>query len=1131
MKNKILLLSFREIKKSYKRFLSLLIMSFLGVAIFVGMRNAKNVMVASLDTYYDKNNVYDIKLVSTLGLSDDDIDAIKDIEIVENAYGIHSKDIYFYHNDRTYVLKTCGINNNINKISLNKGDYPKNDNEILVEDYLLKHSNLNIGDYINVDDPDSNIKIRKFKIVGTVTSPLYLLVGGPQLIRDTSNIGTGSANYYVYTKDNIYNMDYYSEVYITIKNAKKLITSQKNYNELIDKGLNEITKIKKKREKARFEEIKNKLNNEINENEENGRKELDKASNELMSYKEELENGLYQLNYNKNIINKGKKELDDAYILLKSAKEEIDNGKKQLEIARAEVSKAKKEVEEKISKYQLTIDDIYTIYNILKGKEIPKDEFKKLVKDDNKYKEDIYKVIDYLYDNDYYNKINDFLNGNLENAKEELIKIIPDSIDNYDKIIEFIKSINLEDIRDILYKKILDTDCIDNLKKYIPSNIDCYDKIINLLDDYSSKIKDIKLLFEVVVKIKNALDEINKNEAKLNNGINEYNEAYNKYLINLKKLYDGENELKIGYGKYYTNKELFDSKLNEFNTQKIDFEKKFAKAREDINSLELPTWYLSIRNDCSDYSSYLNASDSIDNLSKTFPTIFFIVAIFMSIMSMSRMALEDRIEIGSLKSLGYNNFSIMSKYIIYSMLATIIGGILGALFGFYFLTYFLWTLYSILYVTHTFSYYYDFIPFILGIILAVICICGTTILTIKNIVKENTASLLRPKAPKDGKKLLIEKIKIWNKIKFSNKITIRNVFRYKNRVLLTVIGIAGCTVLLLSGYGIRDSIINITSKHFDEVMAFDDIVYHNNKININDELFDNKGIDSIVNSNLLVAKTGIYNINVASFDDYKNISSIIKLKSTKTGKNIVLKDDLVVISSKLAEVLKINIGDKIKISDTNNNTYSFTINDIYRNYIGHYLMMNKYTYEKYIGSYSNNVMYLKFNNSKAEKEIANKLIEDENVLSVSNVDYSKATINNMLRSLDKVVYILIVFSGILSFVVLYNLSYINISERKREIASLKVLGFYNYEVDNYIIKENFIITLLGIILGIILGRIFAFYIVDSIEIDLVNFLHQIDIMSYIKTFLFMIGFTVIVSFIIHNTLKKINMIDSLKSVE
>jgi putative ABC transport system permease protein len=350
---------------------------------------------------------------------------------------------------------------------------------------------------------------------------------------------------------------------------------------------------------------------------------------------------------------------------------------------------------------------------------------------------------------------------------------------------------------------------------------------------------------------------------------------------------------------------------------------------------------------------------------------------------------------------------------------------------------------------------------------------------------------------------------------------------------MTVIGIVGCTILMITGYGIKDSITGIADKQFNEVLAYDDLVYvDENETDLNkEEPFTNEHIKVKMKSRLDPVNVGNTSVVLHSIDDVKNMNEVVKGKSIKTGKEITLESNKVVISDKLANMHKIKIGDKIKFEMVNNKTYEFEVSDIFANYVASHIFMDKDTYDKHIGTYKQNVTYLKLDNIENEDSVLKEVLDKDAVISFQRISTTMNSVNNMLTSLDKVVIILIILSGALSFVVLYNLSYINISERRREIATLKVLGFYNGEVDNYIIKENFIITLIGIFIGLILSKPFVDFIVDSIEIDLVKFIHNINLISYIYSFSFLILFTIIVSIIIHFALKKIDMIESLKSVE
>ena len=664
--------------------------------------------------------------------------------------------------------------------------------------------------------------------------------------------------------------------------------------------------------------------------------------------------------------------------------------------------------------------------------------------------------------------------------------------------------------------------CSDSLNT--PSN-----KVISFLNKYSDAVKRIKELFNAIDEIDAGKKEIAKAEKEIANAKKKIEDGEREYNNNKARLEQAEKDLPNAEKEYKKNLELYNSKLREYNKGLKNFEEKIRDAREDLKSMNIATWYVNDRANDSEYSGFIEVGKSIENLSHAFPTVFFVVSIFMSLMSMSRMAMEDRSEIGTLKALGFSNKHIMLKYLIYSVAATVIGGILGGIFGFYFLTWFIWYLYKMLYNVVEFAYYYSVWPLFVGIIISVICITGASLLTVKGIVKEKTASLLRPKAPPSGKKIFFERFKLWNRLKFSNKVTIRNVVRYKRRVIMTVIGIMGCTILLITGYGIRDSIVKVADFQFGDIFRYDALVYLDNKDKDLNEMFDNEHIKYRVDTNVTQVKMGATNINLYTLND--NYDDIINLVSIKTKKKAVIETGKAVISDKLSTMKNLKIGDSIKVKDIDEKEYEFVISDVVDNYVANYIYIDKATYEERVGKYKTNSVLITFDDTKYEEEVTTELMKNHHVMSIVKRDQTMSNVTNMLKSLDYVVLVLLVLSGALSFVVLYNLSYINISERKREIATLKVLGFYNIEVDNYIIKENFIITVLGILLGILFSKPFVNYVVDAIEMDLVKFTHNIDILSYVYTFGFMILFTVIVSFIIHHALRKIDMIESLKSIE
>ncbi len=1080
MRNRLLTISFREILKSYKRFISLAIMSFLGVAVFVGMRNSSNVMIASLDTYYDKTNLYDIRVMSTMGITTNDLEEFNKIGI--NSYGIHYKDVISNENNGNPVIRIIGINNNINRPLLDEGRLPEKENEIAVEKNYLRTEKKKIGDYVSIESEDT-LKTNKFKIVGVVTSSLYILAPSASVNRGTTTIGNGNVSFYTYVVDKVFDVDYYTEMGIIIPN--EYITSSKEYVDLIDSKLDTIEKLKSYRIKARYDEIYKEVEDEIKKNEEKGLSELNDAEEKLKEFKRELDNGYSKLMSSKKEIDSGKKALSETLNTLNSSKNELDENVKKLNDAKTELANNEKLINNELSSFNLTIEDITNIQKLLNGEHLEKENFKKIF-NAPVYKEDIAELLDYIYDNNLLNVLVDFISSDTDEAKYNFINIIPLDMNNYQMVVA-------------------------------------------IMMNYSNFTSNLEEVFTAVKGIEQAKLELSRNEQILNEGMEKLNTGFDEYYKYEQKLKSGEREYNKGYNEYKKNLNLYNSSLEEYLKGKREFEQEISKARLELNKIEMPKWYIYSRSDDSEYAGYMNIGDSVINLSKTFPTIFFTVAVFMSIMCMSRMALEDRVEIGTLKSLGFSNKHIIIKYLLYSSLATIIGGILGALFGFLFLTWFVYNIYGIMYVLPYFTYYYDYYPSLIGILVSTTCITLTSILTVMKIVKEKPSDLLRPVAPTAGKKILLEYIPIWKYINFSNKVTIRNIFRYKKRVVMTIIGITGCTILLLTGYGIKDSITSIARRQFGEVFIFDDIIYTDggNSLNI---IKENKHIKDHFDVSMGTVKVKTTNANLFVVEDEINYN-IVNLNDYDTHERLYLDNNKVVITDKLSKIYKLKTGDIIKFIDNNNKSYEIEINGIAENYVGSYIYMNKNTYNKLIGEYEPNVSYILLDDVKYEEEVVESLMKNDEILSVLSKESTIVNVDNMLKSLDKIVLILIILSGALSFVVLYNLSYINISERKREIATLKVLGFYYREVDNYIIKENFIITIIGIIIGLFMAKPFVNYIVDSIEIDLVKFIHFINIGSYIYTFVFMILFTIIVTIIIHFTLKKIDMIESLKTID
>ncbi len=822
-KDRILTSSFRKIKNTYKRFISLLCMALLGVGFYAGIQSTSPNMLKTLDTYLDNQNMYDIEVISTLGLTDNDINKIRELENIDKVEGTHSKDVIMKAEKEEYVIKMIGINENINKISLLEGNLPKQDNEVVVEKAFLEEMNIQIGDTIKQED--SQLLYQEYKIVGIIESPLYFSIN-----RGTTSLGRGQIDYYIYANNNIFNQDYYTSIYITVLGARELTTSENKYNELIESAKTNINEIKKEMEDARFNEV--------------------------------------------------------------------------------------------------------------------------------------------------------------------------------------------------------------------------YGEYIQLLNAQNISIQDANL----------------------------------------------------------TNSK----------------------------------WYVTDRTNNQGYSDFIDATEGISKIGNVFPLVFYIIAILVSLISMTRMVEEDRQELGTLKALGFSNSKIIIKYIIYSLSATIVGGIIGMAIGFKLLPTIIWTIYKMLFTVPNFVTEFNLEFGTIGLLIGVICICGSAIFTAYKTLVNMPSVLMRPKSPKAGKRILLERMHfIWNRLNFSNKITIRNLFRYKTRVVVTIIGISGCTALILAGFSLRDSISDIVNYQFENVSKYDKLITLKTDVDYSLLQEDLKNHANVVNQVPIRMETiKIYNDNkeyetsLIVVESSEELNKVISLNDINNKyEKVKLEDDKIVLSEKLAQLL--NAQSEITLKDDQDKEYKIQVQAKVENYIKNYTYLTKNTYQKIFGNYQNNVILITTENLTQEgEEGLNRIILNNEAVSgmISSKD-TVNTVNDMMVSLNSVVVILIIASAILAFVVLYNLSNINISERQREIATLKVLGFYDKEVDNYITKENVILTIIGIVLGLIVGVYLGHFIITTCETETLMFIRHVNLLSYVYSALITTIFTIIVNIITHFNLKKIDMIESLKSVE
>ena len=737
---------------------------------------------------------------------------------------------------------------------------------------------------------------------------------------------------------------------------------------------------------------------------------------------------------------------------------------------------------------------------------------------------------------------NDFAETRFNNEKNDALKELNDNIDKYNK-----------EKKDA-YKKLADAEeKINKNEKTLNSNLT---KLNNsekkAKETFKSKKNELqtnkKKLTESITTLKNNityLESIGSDTSSLKaqltvleSNLKKINDGYNTLLEEEKKTYKqiSSSRTKINNGK----KEIEKARKElEENRKKADKEfedayKKIEDAKKEIDDLEKPEWYILDLDSNVGYYSFSQDSERIDKLAKVFPLLFYIVAVLVSLTTMTRMVEEERGEIGTLKSLGYNDNQILFKYIIYCLLATTIGSVLGVIIGTNTIPGIIYGMYSLMYTLGDFVNKFDITSALIGSLIAIGCILLSTYLAVKKSLKEVPSELLRPKSPPVGKRVLLERIPlIWKHLNFTRKVTVRNVFRYKKRFLMTILGIAGCTGLIIAGFGIKDCITDMVPNQYEKIFNYDLEITFNKDSKTLDKDYEEISKFKEFKKTLKVNKESIDILNkdtnqtvqlIIPFDNYEDF---IKIQNRKSNKKYTL-DNKLYVSEKLYNLLNLKDNDTLKIK-LDDKEYSLEVGGPTENYIMHYIYMSK---DKY-NSDEYNTMLVKIDNltDESRKDLSKRLKEYDSVSKLTYNSLSRTIFDDAMENFGQVSGILIVSAGLLAFVVLYNLSSINISERKRELATIKVLGFYDNEVYNYISRENKILTFIGMILGCFIGYTLTMYIIKTCELDITMFSPKISIYSYIYSLGITLIFTFIVDIFTYFSLKHIKMVESLKSVE
>lgn len=1070
---------FREIKISLGRFLSILCIVAIGVAFFAGIKASAPDMKNSADTYFDKYNVQDIQVYSTIGLTKKDVAAIKKIKGVKSVQPSFSMDTLSQIDSTQMVIKVIsyGIDQKMNKIRVVEGRMPERENECLVEASSATnklYGTFHIGDTIKLQSGtdealSKSLKHTKYKIVGTCYNPNYL-----SYEKGSSNIGSGTVNSFIYIQNTNVLKDYYTEVDVCVKGAKDLDCYSDEYFDVVDPVLKKIKKISNKQIDARIQSYQS---------------ELDEKKQEATDKFKDAEN---QFNDAQNKIDSGLSEIQSNELKLQNSKDQINQG-----------------WNEYYANLQL-LDNIPTLQNAIAQIEESEKKLPELLSQKEQVESGLQQIN---------------AEGDL-NTKRTLIQNAIDFIDIALKKLEnYPDSSDAETIRIKLNEK---KELLQGQLSLIDQAIAKKAELEAILPQIQSGIEQIQAGVAKKAELQSQLNQLLNAKNELNNAYVSLINGQAQYEDGVSKIEDAKNEL---------NKSIEQLTLSkaEFNIQKHDALRELSDAQLEIDKME-GKWIVLDRNSHYSYRDYGACADRMDGIAKVFPVFFFLVAALVCMTTMTRMVDEQRNEMGTLKALGYSKLQIASKYIIYALIASILGSILGCSLGMYLFPTVIFNAWNTLYNIDQIKFLFQ--PGL--ILLASGSVTGITLLatlySIYSELIEMPSQLMRPKAAKAGKKILLERITfIWKRLSFLQKVTARNIFRYKKRFFMTIIGIAGCSALLVAGFGINDSISDIVNQQYNVIYHYDATVSAKTS-EITSQIKSLKGVKDVYEEDHLAVTTKIENKDIST--TVHIISNDKKFKDFCTlfngNKEFDLDDSSVLISQKMATKLNKKAGDTIKIKDANNKVIKAKIKGVFTNYVGHHIYASESLYKSWNTNAKTTHIYLiksKKTTKKFERNLGNKIMNIDGVQSVTFYSSLQKNFKDMIKSISYIVVVLVISAACLAFVVLYNLSNVNISERKREIATIKVLGFTRKEVDAYINRETILLTILGSLIGLGIGIGLHHLIMNLAEMDDIMFGRTINSISYVISFVMTIGFNAIINLCMHKKLNNIQMVESLKAVE
>ncbi len=1147
----------REIKRTKSRFFSIMVIIALAVAFYVGVKATGPSMKYTADDYYQTLKLMDFRLISTYGFKEADIAAIKNTQGIHSAMPGYTADVIIDQGDERPIIRLYSLSESgdQNQVQLVKGRLPENSGEIALEAPLdeettaLKKLDFKLGETITLDPQlgsekrSETVAPDKLKVVGFVNSPQYVSVD-----RGTSAIGSGNVALYGFIKETDFAFERYTVVFARTTASEEGVSAfSEDYWTAIDAIDNRLSEVGAERIEINHTKIMNEAQKKLDD----GRQAFNEGQREFL---EGIASGEIKLDQARRDLAAGQEEyqqgLNDLNAMIQTTQADLAAARQELNTAEAQLILGRQQLDDEIRAANAQLDEGRAGISQLEAgiKEMedndPSDQLPGLEKQLEQVQARIAEgeegiaaldeqilgleqmIEDLDPEADDYQAQKTYLEGQIADLEEMIAGINEELQPAYqgqkelqagiDQILEFQESLKATRTQ------------LDDLRRQVAQG--------------EEELAREKAAGEA--KLSEGQRQLEAGRAQLARGTAEFQDGVNRGRAELaaakRQLDSGLRELQEGQA-------TLDKERREGQALLAEKAQELADAEKKISEIEKEKWYFFDRKDNPGYESYGEDAQRIENIAAVFPIFFLLIAALVSFTTMTRMVEEQRTQIGTLKALGYKHYQIAAKYLIYALLAGSIGSLVGVVVGLNTLPYLITQAYKMMYLMPALKVDPPWIPVIISSLIGILCTVIAAGVVTHVELKEHPSQLMRPKAPKIGKRIFLERIPLlWKRLGFIEKVTARNLMRYKGRFFMTVIGIAGCTALMLAGFGLQDAIFTIVPKQFEEINIYDGVMAFKEAGSLDEKRAiktalnqDSRFTDTMMvyQNDMKIEKAGSASEAKSIFlvvpESSQAIEKFIGLKNRISGQDISLKDEQVVITEKISRDLALEVGDTIRIFDEDQ-AGDLVIGGVTENYINHYLYLSPQAYQQAFDKEATfNIVYFnsRESNGQIESQIANDWLEDDAIVSINFTGDIVASSQDSMSSLNIVVLVLILSAGALAGVVLYNLTNINISERVREIATIQVLGFYDMEVYKYIFRENIVLSIIGVIGGSVLGTYLTRLIINTVETDLIMFGRGIELSSYLYSIVLTLVFSLIINIMMTPIIKGISMVEALKSIE